>query len=47
MEDTLHSEPRHKAIINHFDSYPHHNALLGHESTPKELAFLSEPGSGF
>lgn len=47
MEDTLRFEQRHKAIIARFDRYPHRNALLGRESTPEELAFLGEPGSGF
>ena len=47
MEDTLRFELRHKAIIDRFGRYPHRNALLGRESTPEELAFLSEPGSGF
>ena len=47
MEDTLRFEQRHKAIIDRFGRYPHRNALLGRESTPEELAFLSEPGSGF
>jgi len=47
MEDTLHFELRHKAIIDRFGRYPHRNALLGRESSPEELAFLREPGSGF
>jgi len=47
MEDTLRFELRHKEIIDRFGRYPHRNALLGRESTPDELAFLSEPGSGF
>ena len=47
MEDTLRFELRHKAIIDRFGRYPHRNATLGRESTPEELAFLSEPGSGF
>ena len=47
MEDTLRFELRHKEIIDRFGRYPHRNALLGRESTPEELAFLSEPGSGF
>jgi uncharacterized protein (DUF924 family) len=38
---------RHQAIIDRFGRYPHRNALLGRESTPEELAFLNEPGSGF
>jgi uncharacterized protein (DUF924 family) len=47
MEDTLRFEQRHQAIIERFGRYPHRNAILGRESTPEELAFLSEPGSGF
>ena len=47
MEDTLRFELRHKAIIDRFGRYPHRNVLLGRESTPEELAFLNEPGSGF
>ena len=47
LEDTLRFEQRHQAIIERFDRYPHRNAILGRQSTPEELAFLSEPGSGF
>ena len=47
MEETLRFEQRHQAIIERFGRYPHRNAILGRESTPEELAFLSEPGSGF
>ena len=47
MEDTLRFELRHKEIIDRFGRYPHRNAILGRESTPEELAFLSEPGSSF
>ena len=47
MEDTLRFELRHKEIIDRFGRYPHRNTILGRESTPEELAFLSEPGSGF
>ena len=47
MQDTLRFELRHQAIIERFGRYPHRNALLGRESTPEELVFLSEPGSGF
>ena len=47
MEDTLRFELKQKAIIDRFGRYPHRNALLGRESSPEELAFLSEPGSGF
>jgi uncharacterized protein (DUF924 family) len=47
IQDNLNFELRHKAIIDRFGRYPHRNALLGRTSTPQELAFLSEPGSGF
>jgi uncharacterized protein (DUF924 family) len=47
MEDTLRFELRHKEIIDRFGRYPHRNALLGRESSPEELTFLSEPGLGF
>ncbi|PUE19014.1 hypothetical protein B9Z38_10610 [Limnohabitans sp. MMS-10A-160] len=47
LEDTLRFEQRHQAIIERFGRYPHRNAILGRESTPEELVFLSKPGSGF
>jgi uncharacterized protein (DUF924 family) len=47
LEDTLRFEQRHQSIIEGFGRYPHRNAILGRESTPEELAFLKEPGSGF
>ena len=47
MENTLRFELRHQAIIERFGRYPHRNAILGRPSTPEELAFLKEPGSGF
>lgn len=40
-------ELRHKAIIDRFGRYPHRNAILGRQSTPAELDFLQQPGSGF
>jgi uncharacterized protein (DUF924 family) len=47
LEDTLRFELRHKEIIDRFGRYPHRNALQGREASPEELAFLTEPGSGF
>jgi uncharacterized protein (DUF924 family) len=38
---------RHKAIIERFGRFPHRNAILGRESTPEEVEFLKQPGSGF
>lgn len=40
-------EMRHKAIIDRFGRYPHRNAVLGRQSTPEEIEFLKQPGSGF
>ncbi|HLB13582.1 MAG TPA: DUF924 family protein [Burkholderiales bacterium] len=37
----------HYAIVRRFGRFPHRNAVLGRESTPDELAFLSQPGSSF
>ena len=47
IEDTLRFEQRHKDIIVRFGRSPYSNILLGRDSTPEELAFLSESGSGF
>ncbi len=38
---------RHEVIIDRFGRFPHRNAILGRESTPEEIEFLKEPGSGF
>lgn len=38
---------KHAAVIRRFGRYPHRNAILGRASTPEELAYLDEPGSGF
>lgn len=37
----------HKVIIDRFGRYPHRNAILGRASTPEEVEFLKQPGSGF
>lgn len=47
METNLDFERQHLVIIERFGRYPHRNAILGRESTPEELAFLAQPGSGF
>ncbi len=47
MEGNYDFELKHKAIIDRFGRYPHRNSVLGRNSTPEELAFLSEPGSSF
>jgi uncharacterized protein (DUF924 family) len=38
---------RHRDIISRFGRFPHRNEALGRISTPEELAFLQQPGSGF
>jgi uncharacterized protein (DUF924 family) len=38
---------RHQAVVERFGRFPHRNEALGRVSTACELAFLSEPGSGF
>jgi uncharacterized protein (DUF924 family) len=40
-------EIKHKAIIERFGRYPHRNSILGRESTPEEVEFLSQPDSSF
>lgn len=47
LEDNLDFELQHQAIITRFGRYPHRNKILGRESTPEEIEFLKEPGSGF
>lgn len=46
-ESALDYEHKHKQIIERFGRYPHRNAILGRESTPEEIEFLKQPGSGF
>lgn len=38
---------RHLRVIEQFGRFPHRNAILGRESTPAELTYLSGPGAGF
>ena len=38
---------RHFEIIARFGRFPHRNAALGRSSTPEEVEFLRQPGSGF
>ena len=37
----------HKAIVDRFGRFPHRNEILGRPSTPEEIQFLAQPGSGF
>ena len=47
LETNLNFEIRHRDIIKRFGRYPHRNGVLGRESTPEEIDFLQQPGSGF
>jgi uncharacterized protein (DUF924 family) len=38
---------RHRDIVRRFGRFPHRNAILGRDSTPEEIEFLKQPGSGF
>jgi uncharacterized protein (DUF924 family) len=47
MENNLEFEKQHKLIIDQFGRYPHRNEVLGRESTPEEMTYLSDGNSGF
>jgi len=38
---------KHREIIARYGRFPHRNTVLGRESTPEEVAFIAQPGSGF
>lgn len=38
---------RHRDVIARFGRFPHRNGVLGRESSPEELTFLTQPGSRF
>ena len=38
---------KHRDIIQRFGRFPHRNAVLGRQSTPEEIQFLTQPGSSF
>jgi len=47
LENNYTYELKHQAVIGRFGRYPHRNGILKRPSTPEEVVFLSEPGSGF
>ncbi len=47
VQSSLDYEFKHRRIIERFGRYPHRNDILGRNSSPQELEFLSQPGSGF
>ena len=46
-DDAYRYAAAHCDIIRRFGRFPHRNAILGRASTPEELEFLKQPGSGF
>ena len=46
-EDVYRYALAHRDVIARFGRFPHRNAILGRASTPEELEFLKQPGSGF
>jgi uncharacterized protein (DUF924 family) len=47
FEEYLDFAIRHRDIIDRFGRFPHRNNILRRESTPEELAFLTQSGSFF
>jgi uncharacterized protein (DUF924 family) len=47
FESYLDYAQRHCETIARYGRFPHRNALLGRPSTPDELSWLAQPGSGF
>jgi uncharacterized protein (DUF924 family) len=43
----LQAAEMHRDLIRRFGRFPHRNAILDRPSTPDEIAFLEQPGSGF
>ncbi|MCC7536395.1 MAG: DUF924 domain-containing protein [Deltaproteobacteria bacterium] len=46
-EGQLRFAEQHRDIVARFGRFPHRNAILGRDSTPAELEFLTQPGSSF
>jgi len=47
LEFNLEFARAHAAVIERFGRYPSRNAALGRLSTPEELEYLAQPGSGW
>ena len=47
MTDVAQYAVRHHDIIARFGRFPHRNRILGRDSTPEEIEFLKQAGSGF
>lgn len=47
LDGMLDFAKRHREVIRRFGRFPHRNAILDRPSTPAEVEFLKQPGSGF
>lgn len=47
IESNYQFELKHLAIIERFGRYPHRNEILGRQSSPDEIVFLTQPDSSF
>jgi uncharacterized protein (DUF924 family) len=47
LENMLDYARRHREVIVRFGRFPHRNTILVRTSTPEEVEFLLQPGSGF
>jgi uncharacterized protein (DUF924 family) len=47
LDTALDYAHRHRGVIARFGRFPHRNPILGRASTPLEMEYLSQPGSGF
>ena len=47
LADLLDWARRHHDVVARFGRFPHRNAALGRVSSPEEIDFLRQPGSGF
>ena len=47
LQPSLDYAYRHQSVIAKFGRFPHRNSILARTSTPAELDFLAQPGSGF
>ena len=45
--DAVEYSEKHRAIVKRCGRFPHRNAALRRETTPEEIEFLKQPGSGF
>jgi len=47
MNDLYEWAHKHFVIVERYGRFPHRNAIVGRASTPAEIEFLKQPGSGF